>query len=69
MTEKNKNDADLAGAGEALKRAARRAREIAERTHTPFVTYKDGQLQKRMLVRETEPADSKHVSHERTGTE
>lgn len=52
MTEKNKNDADLAGAGEALKRAARRAREIAERTHTPLVIYKDGQVQKRMIVRE-----------------
>jgi len=52
MIEKNKNDADMAGAGEALKRAARRAREIAERTHTPLVIYKDGQVQKRMIVRE-----------------
>ena len=55
MTEKNRNDADLAGAGEALKRAARRAREIAERTRTPLVTYKDGQVQKRMVVRESDP--------------
>ena len=53
MTEKNENDADLAGAGEALKRAAKRAREIAERTHTPLVTYKDGRVQKRMIVRES----------------
>jgi hypothetical protein len=53
MTEENKNDADLAGAGEALKRAAKRAREIAERTHTPLVTYKDGHVQKRMVVRES----------------
>jgi hypothetical protein len=41
--------------GEALKRAARRAREIAERTRTPLVTYKDGQVQKRMVVRESDP--------------
>ncbi len=54
MIEKNKNDADLAGAGEALKRAARRAREIAERTNTPLVIYKDGQVQKRMIVRESD---------------
>ena len=53
MMEKNKNDADLAGAGEALKRAAKRAREIAERTHTPLVTYKDGHVRKRMIVRES----------------
>jgi len=54
MIEKNKNDADLAGAGEALKRAARRAREIAVRTRTPLVTYKDGHVQKRMIVRESD---------------
>lgn len=54
MTEKNKHDADLAGAGAALKRAARRAREIAERTHTQLVTYKDGHVQKRMIVRESD---------------
>lgn len=58
MTEKNKNDADLAGAGEALKRAAKRAREIAERTHTPLVTYKDGHVQKRLIVRESHSPSS-----------
>ncbi len=54
MTEKNKHDADLAGAGAALKRAARRAREIAQRTHPPVVTYKAGHVQKRMIVRESD---------------
>ncbi len=52
MIDKKKKDVDLAHAGEALKRAAKRAREAAERTHTPLVTYKDGRVQKRMVVRE-----------------
>ena len=68
MTEKNKNDADLAGAGEALKRAAQRAREIAERTRTPLVTYENGHVQKRMIVRETEPVGSEHNLHAPKGT-
>ena len=53
MTDKNKNDTDLAGADAALKRAAKRAREIAELTHTPLVTYEDGKVRKRMIVRES----------------
>ena len=45
-------DRDLDGAGEALKRAARQARSIAEQTHTPLVIYKDGHVEKRMIERE-----------------
>jgi len=52
MIEKKKQDADLAQSGDALKRAGQRARETAVRTHTPLVTYKDGHVQKRMIVRE-----------------
>lgn len=54
MTMKPKQNSGLEGVGDALKRAAKRAREIAERTRTPLVTYKDGHVQKRMIVRENE---------------
>jgi hypothetical protein len=57
MMDKKKRDTDLAQAGEALKRAGQRARETAERTHTPLVTYKDGHVRKRMVVRETRTKD------------
>lgn len=53
MMKKNDTDSDLAQAGTALKRAAQRAREMAERTHTPLITYKDGHVQKTMVVKET----------------
>ncbi len=57
MSEKKKRDTDLAGSAEALQRAAKRARETAERTRTPLITYKDGHVQKRMVVRETGEKD------------
>ena len=50
---KNHIDSDLAQTGTALKRAAQRAREVAERTNTPLITYKDGQVCKTMMVKET----------------
>lgn len=50
MIDKITRDTDLAKAGEALKRATQRARELAARTQTPFVTYKDGRVQKRIIV-------------------
>lgn len=37
-------DADMKSAPKALLRAARRAREIARQTRTPFVVVRDGQL-------------------------
>ncbi len=51
MVKKN-IDADLAQSQIALKRAALRARETAERTGTPLVTYKNGHVHKNMVVRE-----------------
>ena len=54
MIDNTKQDDVLKGVDAALRRAARRAREIAERTHTPLVTYKDGHVQKRMIVRESD---------------
>jgi len=53
MMNKKHTDSDLAQAGNALKRAAQKARELAERTHTPLITYKDGQVRKTMVVKET----------------
>ena len=37
-------DADMAGVGPALRRAAARAREIARQTGTPLVIVRDGVL-------------------------
>jgi hypothetical protein len=37
-------DEDLSKVGTALGRAARQARKIAERTHTPLVIYEHGRL-------------------------
>lgn len=37
-------DKDLASAEAALRRAADRAREIAEQTHTPLVVYEGGRV-------------------------
>lgn len=58
MSMNTQQTAILKGADAALKRAARRAREISARTRTPLVTYKDGQVQKRMIVRESSSAES-----------
>lgn len=48
MIDKKAQDADLAHSAEALKRAAERAKQTAERTNTPFVVYKNGKIEKRM---------------------
>lgn len=37
-------DSDLAGAGKALKRAAKKARELSQKTNTPFYVYEDGKV-------------------------
>jgi hypothetical protein len=42
----NATDPDLVGAEAALRRAARRAREIARNTHTPLVIWQDGRIRK-----------------------
>ncbi|MHB8522769.1 MAG: hypothetical protein ACYDH9_18695 [Limisphaerales bacterium] len=37
-------DADISKAGRALKRAAARARELAEQTGTPLYVFRDGRV-------------------------
>jgi len=46
-------DEDLAKVGAALRRAAKQARKIAERTHTPLVTYEQGRVIRKMVEKET----------------
>jgi hypothetical protein len=43
------NNGQLTGVEAALKRAARRAREIAAQTGTPLVIYKNGKIVKLMI--------------------
>ena len=45
-------DNDLASAEVALRRAARKARTIAEKTHTPLVIYEDGKVIKQIIGKE-----------------
>lgn len=42
-------DLDLEKAGDALQRAALRAREIARQTGTPLVIYKNGRIVKERI--------------------
>lgn len=42
-----KRDEELANVEAALLRAAKKAKEIAERTHTPLVIYENGHLVKK----------------------
>jgi len=37
-------DSDLANVDKALKRAARKARELAAKTNTPFYVFEDGKV-------------------------
>ncbi len=39
-----------------LKRAAKKARELARQTQTPLVVYRDGKVEKQMIVREEPPS-------------
>ncbi len=43
-------DADLVKVGAALKRAAARARKVAEQTNTPLVIYENGRLTRRKVA-------------------
>ncbi len=45
-------DKDLASAEVALKRAAKRARTIAEQTDTPLVVYEGGRVVKKFFGKE-----------------
>lgn len=40
-------DKDLAGAEVALRRAAKRAKTIAQQTHTPLIVYEGGRVVKK----------------------
>ena len=44
--ESRASDPDFVGTEPALRRAARRAREIARATHTQIVTWQDGKIKK-----------------------
>ncbi len=53
MTAQNEErDPDFVGAEKAIRRAARRAREVAFQTGTPIVIYKDGAIIRKMVSRE-----------------
>ena len=43
------SDPDIQGVGPALRRSAARAREIARKTGTPLVIYKDGKIVKKSI--------------------
>lgn len=45
-------DKDLASAEVALRRAAKRARMIAEQTRTPLVVYENGHVVKKVVGKE-----------------
>jgi len=49
---KQTRDKDLANAEVALRRAAKRARTIAEQTHTPLVVYEGGHVVKKFPGKE-----------------
>jgi len=44
-------DSDLVGVDKALKRAARKAKELAIKTHTPLYVFEDGKVVDLMKVR------------------
>lgn len=44
-------DKDLANAEVALRRAAKRAKTIAQQTRTPLVVYEEGQVVKKLIVK------------------
>ncbi|WP_156932902.1 hypothetical protein [Desulfonatronum lacustre] len=57
MTEQQApRDQDMLHTAAALKRAAKKARELALRTQTPLVVYRDGKVEKQMIVREEPPS-------------
>jgi len=45
-------DKDLANVEAALLRAAKKAREVAEQTHTPLVIYENGHVVKKLVKQE-----------------
>ena len=58
MTQTNPSS-PLTGVEPALRRAAARARQIAQQTHTPLVVFKDGRIERQL------PDDQARQSSER----
>lgn len=52
IVKKQIRDKDLASAEIALRRAAKKARKIAEQTHTPLVVYENGHVVKKFVGKE-----------------
>jgi hypothetical protein len=50
QTKHRVRDADLSKAGAALRRAAARARKVAEQTHTPLVVYEGGRVTRKRVT-------------------
>ena len=59
--EKQIQDPDLAKVGAALRRAAAKARKIAEETHTPLIVYENGRVVKKYPWKEK--SKKKTASH------
>ena len=56
-------DPDLAQAGAALERAARKARRLADQSDTPFLVFIEGKIvDLREVERESAPEDKKKSS-------
>ena len=45
------HDEDLAKVSVALRRAAKRARNVAERTNTPLIIFENGRIIKKKIVK------------------
>lgn len=50
QAKRHARDADLAKAGVALKRAAARARKLAEQTNTPLILFEDGRVVRKKVT-------------------
>ncbi len=54
--QQTEKDQDMQHTEAALKRAAKRARELARQTQTPLVIYRDGKIEKLMIAKEETPS-------------
>ncbi len=55
------HDPDLAKVEAALQRAGARAREIARKTHTPLIIYKDGKIRRHRVYNEDISCHSRKI--------
>ncbi len=54
--QQTEKDQDMQHTEAALKRAAKRARELARQTQTPLVIYRDGKIEKLMIAKDEPPS-------------